>query len=155
MKIYLGADHAGFQLKEVVKEYLEEQEFEIKDFGAFSLNGNDDYPDFIRPVAEAVSQDSDNNRGIIIGGSGQGEAMTANRFSGVRAIVYYGPPASSKDNVDTIIALSRQHNNANVLALGARFITAEEAKRAIHLWLHTSFDGGRHARRIEKIDNAS
>ncbi len=146
MKIYIGTDHAGFELKEALKKYLAEIGHEVEDKGAFSLNLEDDYPDFIRPVAEAVAADPENTRGIVLGGSGQGEAMTANRLKGVRAAVYYGGERE-------IIKLSREHNNANILSLGARFISAEEAKEAVKLWLDTPFSGeARHIRRIEKID---
>jgi len=145
MKIYLGTDHAGFELKEKIKPFLLEKGYEVKDFGAFSFDGDDDYPDFIRPVAEAVSKDQE-SRGIIFGGSGQGEAMVANRFSGVRATVYYGGP-------EDIIRLSREHNDANVLSLGARFLDDEEAFNAVELWLSLPFSGEeRHQRRVDKID---
>lgn len=146
MKIYIGTDHAGFELKEALKNYVAEMGHEVEDKGAFSLNLEDDYPDFIRPVAEAVAADPENTRGIVLGGSGQGEAMVASRYKGVRAAVYYGGERE-------IIKLSREHNNANILSLGARFISAEEAKEAVKLWLDTPFSGeARHIRRIEKID---
>lgn len=145
MKIYLASDHAGFELKEALKKYLAGLGYEVEDKGAFSLNPEDDYPDFIRPVAEAVVADPD-NRGIVLGGSGQGEAMVANRYTGVRAAVYYGGQRE-------ILKLSRAHNNANVLSLAARFISEQEAKEAVKLWLETPFSGNeRHIRRIEKID---
>ncbi|MFQ6676477.1 MAG: RpiB/LacA/LacB family sugar-phosphate isomerase [Fidelibacterota bacterium] len=145
MNIYLGTDHAGFELKEAIKRYLQEEGYEVQDKGALWYDGDDDYPDFVRPVAEAVAADP-SARGIILGGSGQGEAMTANRFPGVRAAVFYGGP-------EEIVRLSREHNNANILSLGARFLTEEEAIDAVSLWLETSFKGGRHERRIRKIDN--
>ncbi|MEK7498659.1 MAG: RpiB/LacA/LacB family sugar-phosphate isomerase [Patescibacteria group bacterium] len=144
MKIYLGTDHAGFELKEKIKIFLLEKGHEVKDFGAFSFDANDDYPDFIRPVAEVVAQDLE-SRGIILGGSGQGEAMVANRVSGIRATVYYG------GNQD-IIKLSREHNDANILSLGARFLDDQEAFKAIELWLSLPFSGEkRHERRILKF----
>jgi len=144
MRIYLGTDHAGFDLKEKVKQYLVEQGHEVKDFGAFSFDAHDDYPDFIRFVAEAVAGDRE-GRGIIFGGSGQGEAMVANRVAGVRATVYYG-------GQEDIIRTSREHNDANVLSLGARFLTDKEALHAIELWLSLSFSGQeRHSRRIKKF----
>lgn len=139
--IYLGADHAGFKLKEEIITYLKENGKEVEDLGAFEFNPDDDYPDFIRLVAKAVAQDPERNQGIVLGGSGQGEAMIANRTKGIRAAVYYGGPLD-------IVKLSRQHNNANVLALGARFLTKKEAFDAVKLWLDTSFEGGRHERRI-------
>lgn len=148
MKIYLGSDHAGFELKEKIKRWLVSslkfKESEIVDFGALTLDPKDDYPDFCRPVAEAVSKDPE-SRGIILGGSGQGEAMVANRTPGARAAVYYGCSTS-------IIELSRQHNNANILSLGARFLSEEEAIKAIKIWLDTPFsDEERHRRRIAKF----
>ncbi len=142
--IYLGADHAGFELKEEIKKYLMSSGFEVEDVGAYALDPNDDYPDFVRPAAQAVANDPERSRGIVIGGSGQGEAIVANKIKGIRTAVYYG---GSLD----IVKLSRQHNNANVFALGARFVSTEEAKRAVKLWLETGFEGGRHQRRIEKI----
>ncbi len=146
MKIYIGTDHAGFELKEALKKFLGELGYEVEDKGAFSLDPADDYPDFIRPTAEAVANDPERSRGIILGGSGQGEAMVANRFKGVRAAVYYG-------GQQEIVKLSREHNNANILALGARFISEYEAKEAVRIWLETPFSGEeRHARRIKKID---
>ena len=145
MIIALGTDHAGIDLKEIVKEFLEENGYEVKDFGAYEYDSADDYPDFINPTAEFVSK-NDNAMGIIFGGSGQGEAMAANRYKGVRAAVFYGGP-------DEIISLSRQHNNANILSLAARFIEPEHAINVIKLWLSTEFEGGRHQKRIEKLDS--
>lgn len=146
MKIYLGTDHAGFALKEKLKKYLSEEGYEVEDMGAHSHNDQDDYPDFIRPVARAVASDPERSRGIVLGGSGQGEAMVANRIPNIRAAVYYG---GDKE----IIVLSREHNDANILSLGARFLTDEEAKSVVKLWLETPFPGEeRHRRRIDKID---
>jgi len=147
MKIFLGSDHAGFQLKEEVKGFLIKKGYSVEDKGALQYQAEDDYPDFIRPVAEAVSKDPENVRGIIFGGSGQGEAMCANRIKGVRAAVYYGGTVH-------IVELSREHNNANVLSLGARFLHSDEAKTAVDFWLRAKFAGGRHQRRIDKIDKA-
>ena len=110
MIIHIATDHAGLELKEKVKSYLSKLDYEVVDHGAFEYDALDDYPDFIFPCAEAVSNDS-NSRGIILGGSGQGEAMAANRVKGVRAAVFYNGP-------DEIIKLSRQHNDANILSLG-------------------------------------
>ena len=157
MRIFLGADHAGFELKEVLKTYLrDELGYEISDEGAFAFNPGDDYPDFVRIVAKRVAGDPEQSRGIILGGSGQGEAIMANRFKNVRAVVYYGLPraeSSGSEDLD-IIKLSREHNDANILSFGARFVTAEEAKRAVKLWLETKTSPEeRHARRIKKIDN--
>lgn len=147
MKIYLGSDHAGFELKEEIKDFLQKKGYTVEDKGAFRFQAEDDYPDFIRPVAEAVSKDPDGARGIIFGGSGQGEAIAANHVKGVRAAVFYGGPMH-------VVELSREHNNANILSLGARFVTADEAKMAVELWLRSGFAGGRHKRRIDKIDHA-
>lgn len=145
MKIYIGADHAGFEMKEALKKYLAELGHEVEDKGAFKYEPEDDYPDFMFPVAKAVSGEP-GSFGIVIGGSGQGEAICANRVRGVRAAVYYGGDFE-------IVELSRKHNNANILALGARFIDDEMAKKAVKLWLETQFDGGRHERRIAKLDS--
>ncbi|MDP3934690.1 MAG: RpiB/LacA/LacB family sugar-phosphate isomerase, partial [Candidatus Giovannonibacteria bacterium] len=141
MKIYIGADHAGFELKETLKKFLLELGHEVEDKGAFKYEPEDDYPDFIFPVARAVAGDPERSRGVVIGGSGQGEAMAANRIKGARAAVFYG------GNFE-IIELSRKHNNANILSLGARFIDDEIAKKAVELWLKTPFEGERHERRI-------
>lgn len=143
--IYLGADHAGFELKEEIKKYLLSLGFDVEDCGALSLNLEDDYPDFVIPVAEKVAL-REGNFGIVFGGSGQGEAIATNKIKGIRAAVYYG------GNLD-IVKLSRQHNNANVLSLGARFLAVEQAKEAVKLFLETPFEGGRHERRIEKIND--
>ena len=144
-RIVLATDHAGFKLKEAVKKSLLELGLEVKDFGAFEYESTDDYPDFINPAAKFISE-NDNTMGIIFGGSGQGEAMAANRFKGVRAAVFYDGP-------DEIINLSRLHNNANVLSFGSRFIDAERAKELIKQWLSIEFEGGRHQKRIEKLDS--
>lgn len=121
--------------------------YEVEDMGADLYNKDDDYPDFVSRAARAVATDPENNRAVVLGGSGQGEAIVANRFPEVRAVVYYG-------GEQLIISLSREHNNANILALGARFISEEEAKEALRCWLETPFPGGeRHVRRIKKIDN--
>ena len=144
MKIHLATDHAGLELKEKVKLYLSDLNYEVIDHGAYEYDALDDYPDFIFPCANAVSNDPE-SKGIILGGSGQGEAMAANRVKGVRAAVFYNGP-------DEIIKLSRQHNNANILSLGARFMSEEEMYKIIEVWLYTDFESGRHQRRIEKLD---
>ena len=147
--IHIGSDHAGFDLKNEIVRFLEQQHYEVIDHGAYELDPEDDFPDFILPVAVSVAEDP-NSRGIILGGSGQGEAMVANRVLGVRATVFYGEPINSEES---IIELSRQHNDANILSLGARFLTDEEALEAVELWLETSFsEEERHIRRIAKID---
>ena len=144
MIIHIATDHAGLELKEKVKSYLSKLDYEVIDHGAYEYDALDDYPDFIFPCAEAVSNDL-NSKGIILGGSGQGEAMAANRVKGVRAAVFYNGP-------DEIIKLSRQHNDANILSLGARFMSDQEMYKIIELWLSTDFESGRHKRRIEKLD---
>ena len=144
MIIHIATDHAGLELKEKVKSYLSKLDYEVVDHGAYEYDALDDYPDFIFPCAKAVSNDS-NSKGIILGGSGQGEAMAANRVKGVRAAVFYNGP-------DEIIKLSRQHNDANILSLGARFMSDQEMYKIIELWLSTDFESGRHKRRIEKLD---
>tara|TARA_Y100000816_G_C26067368_1_gene561050 strand:+ start:187 stop:624 length:438 start_codon:yes stop_codon:yes gene_type:complete len=144
LKIHLATDHAGLDLKNSIREYLINQGYDVKDHGAYEYDALDDYPDFIIPCAKAVSKDL-NSRGIIFGGSGQGEAMAANRIKGVRAAVFYNGP-------DEIIRLSRQHNNANILSIGARFMMESEIQSAIEIWLKEPFEGGRHVKRIEKLD---
>ena len=144
MKIHLATDHAGLELKDKIKQYLTESGHDVIDHGAYEYDALDDYPDFIFPCAKAVAEDS-KSRGIILGGSGQGEAMAANRIKGVRAAVFYNGPKE-------IIELSRQHNNANILSLGARFMSEEEIYRIIEIWFNTDFEEGRHQRRIDKLD---
>lgn len=146
MTIYLGTDHAGFELKEQIKIYLKNQGHNVQDQGAFTVDPEDDYTDYVKIVAKMVQSDP-NGQGIILGGSGQGEAICANRFKGVRTALYYG---GSLD----IIKLSREHNNSNVLSLGARFLNFDQAKEAIDLWLTTPFSqDSRHQRRIFEIDD--
>ena len=144
MKIHLATDHAGLELKNIIKEHLENQGHDVIDHGAHEYDSLDDYPDFIFPCAKAVAADP-KSRGIILGGSGQGEAMTANRVKGVRAVVFYNGP-------EEIVKLSREHNNANILSLGARFMNQAEIYDVIEMWLAEPFEGGRHQRRIEKLD---
>ena len=147
MKIYLATDHAGFGLKEKLKTFLRGEGHQVEDCGAFAYSPDDDYPDFIRLAAAAVSADPEGSRAIILGGSGQGEAIAANRFLGVRAVVYYGGRPE-------IIKLSREHNDANVLSFGARFVGDEEALQAARDWLAAPFSGEeRHRRRIRKLDS--
>lgn len=120
MQIHLGTDHAGYELKEAVKTHLADEGYEVVDHGAKEFNKDDDYPDFIRPAAQAVAESGGEDMGIIFGYSGQGEAMTANRINGVRAAVFYGHEAE-------IIEKSRQHNDANVLSIGAGFVETDKA----------------------------
>lgn len=152
-KIHIGADHAGFELKESLIQFLEQKHYEVIDHGAFEYDEDDDYPDFIFPVAKAVSLDPQ-TKGIVIGGSGQGEAIAANRIPGVRAVVFNGQyePKDGREVPHEII-ISREHNDANILSLGARFLSAEEAQEAVEQWLDTEFSGDdRHIRRLSKID---
>ncbi len=156
MKIFIGTDHAGYELKEALKVYLSGLGHEVEDMGALHYVETDDYPDFIKPVAEGVAKDK-SSFGIILGGSGQGEAMCANRIKGVRAAVFYGqelPDAGHrKSDSFEIVKLAREHNDANILSLGARFISIDEAKFACELFLSSPFSGDeRHVRRIKKLD---
>lgn len=147
MTIYFASDHAGYELKNSLMEMVsDELGLNVEDCGAFLYDETDDYPDFVKVAAAAVSGDPEESLAVIVGGSGQGEAIVANRFRNVRAAVYYGGPLD-------IVTLSREHNDANVLSLGARFITDDEAREVLRLWLDTPFSGDeRHDRRIEKID---
>ncbi|MFL6540317.1 MAG: ribose 5-phosphate isomerase B [Chthoniobacterales bacterium] len=141
MKISLGTDHAGYRLKEKVKELLNSLGHEMVDFGTFS-DEPVDYPLFIRPAAEAVAR-GECDRGIVFGGSGNGEAMAANKVQGVRCALCWN---------EEVARLSRQHNDANVLSLGERVIPEETALAVVRVWLTTEFEGGRHARRIAMLD---
>lgn len=153
MKIYIGTDHAGYVLKEKLISSLKGQDYEVIDMGAFEYNEQDDYPDFVIPVAREVSKDSDKVKGIILGSTGQGEALAANKFPHIRAVVYYGNAKPIVDNESDIIIRSRQHNNSNILSLGARYLTEETMMDAVNLWLSTPFsEGERHIRRLAKID---
>ena len=144
MKIHIATDHAGLDLKNIIRDYLISKGHEVTDHGAHEYDALDDYPDYIFPCAKAVAFDLE-SRGIILGGSGQGEAMAANRVKGVRAAVFYNGPVE-------IVKLSREHNNANILSLGARFMTEDEIYDVIEMWLDEPFGGGRHQRRIDKLD---
>ena len=142
--IVLATDHAGFELKEHVKRFLSKKGYNIKDFGALEYDALDDYPDFILPAAKYISEHK--LIGIIFGGSGQGEAIAANRIKGIRAAVFYNGP-------NEIVELSRLHNNANILSIGARFVSSQEVEKVIELWLSTDFEEGRHEKRINKLDS--
>ncbi|MCE9644349.1 RpiB/LacA/LacB family sugar-phosphate isomerase [Candidatus Parcubacteria bacterium] len=147
MTIYLSSDHAGFALKNHLVEYLNNLGYIAVDKGPYSEDPTDDYPDMVRLVTEEVLKEPHSVKGIVLGGSGQGEAIAANRFNGIRAAVYYG---GSLD----VIRLSREHNDANVLSLGARFVSTTEAEEAVKVWLETSFSKEeRHVRRIAKLDS--
>ena len=139
-KIAIGADHAGFELKEKLREWLQENGFEIKDFGAYTSESAD-YPDFAHPVAEAVEK-KQFDLGLLVCGSANGVAITANKHQGVRAAICWN---------EELASLARQHNDANILCLGARFTEPELAKKILDRFLTASFEGGRHERRVKKM----
>jgi ribose 5-phosphate isomerase B len=141
MKIAIGSDHAGFQYKEKIRAMLASLGHEVKDFGTYSAE-RADYPVYIRPVAEAVAR-GEFERGIVLGGSGNGEAIVANRVKGVRCALCWNAESAR---------LGRAHNNANVLSLGERMVPLETAFEIVRIWLETPFDGGRHQVRIDMID---
>lgn len=146
MKIYFASDHAGFEMKGKLLEFVKNLGYEVEDCGAYEFNPDDDYPVFIKRAAERISIDPLNSKAIILGGSGQGEDMVAEKYPDVRSAEYYG------GNLE-IVKLSREHNDANILSLGARFINEDEAKEAVKLWLETPFsEEERHKRRIDQID---
>lgn len=160
MKIFIAADHAGFALKNALVEHIRTLGYEVDDLGAATINPDDDYPDYMTLVAKRVASEPE-SRGILVGGSGQGEAMCANRVSGVRAAVFYGPRevtvaldiegGHSEDGYDAV-RLPRRHNDANVLSIGARFVSGDEADEAVRIFLETSFsDSPRHTRRLAKF----
>lgn len=164
MKIALSTDHAGFERLKKLKEGLEMVGYSCINFGPAEFNIDDDYPDYIRPAAEAVLRGGC-ELGIIFGGSGQGEAMAANRTAGIRCAVWYGPStpieaidaegAVSQDPY-AILKLSREHNNANMLSIAGRFVTDQEALKVALFWLNHSFSNEeRHIRRISKLDGES
>ncbi|HSN85394.1 MAG TPA: ribose 5-phosphate isomerase B [Thermoanaerobaculia bacterium] len=141
MKIAIGSDHAGYRYKEEIKSFLLEEGYEVQDFGTHSEESVD-YPLFIRPVAEAVAS-GDCERGIVLGGSGNGEAMAANRVRGARCALCWNEESAR---------LGRQHNDANMISLGQRMMSLEEALEIVQIWLDTPFEGGRHIRRIQLLD---
>jgi len=151
--LHVATDHAGFEMKEEITKHLEKSGYNVIDYGAYEYDEDDDYPEFIALAARAVSQDH-KARGIILGGSGQGEAMVANRFPNIRAMVYNGQ-AVRGDGVEVPeeVIIGRQHNDANMLSLGARFLTIEESLEAVDQFLDTDFSGEeRHIRRLQKIE---
>jgi ribose 5-phosphate isomerase B len=154
MKIYVASDHAGFEMKTEVVSFLETTGWSVEDCGAYEYEPEDDYPQWVRPCAQKVAAET-GSFGIIFGGSGQGEAIVANKIEGIRAAVFYGTKSlleNKKSDGYDIPRLAREHNNSNVLSLGARFLTLDEAKEAIKIFLETPFLGDeRHIRRIEKI----
>lgn len=142
MKVYIGVDHGGYQLKEELKKYLSELGYAVEDVGAHELNPEDDYPDYVFPTAESVARNS-GSMGIVIGRSGNGEAIAANKVKGIRAALCWNEEVAKK---------AREHNDANVLSLGADYISLDEAKNIVKTFLETPFsEEERHKRRIEKI----
>lgn len=163
MKVYFAADHAGFALKNELLNFVRgELGYEVEDCGAYELDAFDDYPDIIAAAARKLSHDAlsgADSRAVILGASGQGEAMAANRFKGVRAAVYYGAATRQTDasghNLDLIQSV-RAHNDANAIALGARFVGETEAKDVVRQWLTEVFSHDeRHTRRIARLDTLS
>lgn len=159
MKIYLACDHAGFNLKTVLLEQLPLHGHEVEDVGPFTLDPDDDYPDYVNPLTQKILADV-GSFGIVCAGSGQGEAMCANRVAGIRAAVFYGPMQAhealdregghSQDGYDAV-RLSRRHNNANILSIGSRFVSPSQAAEAIQIFLGTEFsEDERHIRRLGK-----
>ncbi len=160
MKVYFGADHAGFEFKKELLDFVRGLGYEVEDCGAFENNPTDDYPEIIADAARKLASDvaaGSDGRAIVIGASGQGEAMVANRFKGVRCALYYGAPKSKQTDMSgkqlDMISSTREHNNANALSLGARFLSIDEAKDVVQKWLTAGFSGEeRHLRRIKQID---
>ncbi len=160
MKIYLATDHTGLESKEKIKLFLQSEGYEVEDCGAYEFNKDDDYPDFISKAAKGVSENP-GSKGIVLGGSGQAEAMVANKFKGVRCALFYAAvaPVRAADvtgRVSTdpyeMVRLTREHNDSNMLSLGVRFLTDEEAIKVVKMWLNEPFPGDeRHTRRIEII----
>jgi len=147
MKILVASDHAGFELKNKIVDYLKNQDLDVEDMGAHVFDKEDNYPEIMIPVAMRVVSDPEKTKAIILGKSGNGEAMISNRFPGVRAAVYHGK------NLE-IVRLSRQHNDANILSLAAGFLDEEEAIEAVKIWISTPFSHDeRHIRRNEMLDN--
>ena len=142
--IYISGDHAGFKLKEKLIPFLQKKELIILNYGPFTYNKNDDYPDFVIPMARKVTQNK-NYRGIVIAGSGIGETIASNKIKGIKAGNYHG--GSPK-----IIKTARKHDNINILCFGSRYVTLKEAKKAINIFLYTNFESGRHLRRLKKIE---
>lgn len=153
MKIVIASDHAGYELKGYLVKYLQDKEYDVVDMGNNIYNQDDDYPDYIKMVGEYISEHNNPKqyRGLVIGGSGQGENICVNKFKNVRSALIYGNDIVL--NTD-IAKLSRQHNNANVIALGARFIEKKHAVDIVQIWLDEDFSNEeRHIRRLTKIEN--
>jgi ribose 5-phosphate isomerase B len=160
MKVYFAADHAGFELKKELIDLVRGLGHEVEDCGALQMDPADDYPRIIASAARKLATDVGagiDSRAILIGASGQGEAMVANRFKSVRCALYYGPPARKQVDMSgkqlDMISSTREHNDANALSLGARFLSIEEAESVVTKWLSTSFSGeARHLNRIKQVD---
>ncbi len=160
MKVYLATDHAGFEIKNKVAELLKKEGYDVEDCGPETYDKDDDYPDFISRAAKKVSENPD-DFGIVFGGSGQGEAIVANKFDSVRCALFYGPvippiatdiTGKTSDDPYEMLRLTREHNNSNMLSIGVRFMTEEDILNAIKLFLSSKYSGEeRHARRIDKI----
>lgn len=164
MRVYFAADHAGFELKHELLNYVRgELGCEVEDCGALTLDTSDDYPDIIARAAQKLAHDAArglDSRAIVIGASGQGEAMAANRFKGVRCALYYGAAARAQTDMSghelDMVASVREHNDANALSLGARFVPIQEAREVVKKWLGTGFSGeARHVRRVARLDGLS
>lgn len=162
MKVYIGADHAGFEMKAAIIDALRAKGIAVEDCGAHLYDPEDDYPEIVKETMRKflvdVREQAD-SRAIVIGASGQGEAIVANRFKGVRCALYYGAPRGAQTDASghelSMIESTRAHNDANVLSLAARFMTPEEAVRAVEHWLSVPYSAeDRHTRRIWKIDSA-
>jgi ribose 5-phosphate isomerase B len=162
MKIYIGSDHGGYELKNKIVDFLKEKNYDINDMGPHVYDSEDDYPDYIIPTCEKVVEHKD-NLGIVLGGSGQGEAIAANKVKGIRAMTFYSPVLAidavdvtgrmSKDPFENL-KLAKEHNHSNVLSIGARFIDFETIKKAIIVWIETPYGNiERHMRRIKKIED--
>lgn len=155
--LYVAADHAGFEMKEKMKTDLSQLGFAVVDLGASAFDADDDYVVYSRAAAQKIAADPTHTRALIFSGSGQAEAMTANRLKGVRAAVYYGEAVHPQKDIDgvtlDIVESVRTHNDANILSIGSRFVTYDEALRAVRRWLAVPFSGAeRHVRRIRAID---
>ncbi len=143
MKIAVASDHAGFRYKELIKQELESRGYSVTDFGT-SSEESVDYPDFIKPAARSVAR-GDHDLGIVLGGSGNGEAMAANKVRGIRCAVCWNRDSAR---------LAREHNNANMISLGERLLSRDEALEIVHTWLNAEYEGGRHQRRLDKLEEA-
>jgi ribose 5-phosphate isomerase B len=160
MKVYFAADHAGFEMKNALVTFVRSLGHEAIDYGADAFDANDDYPPIIARAGKALSEDAkkgEDSRAIVLGGSGQGEAVVMNRFKGVRCALFHGGSMTQTDmsgHTFDMLVSTRVHNNSNALSLAARFLSQEEAQKAVESWLSTPFSGEeRHVRRIKQIDD--